>query len=243
MKKIVFAGTVMGAMMAGPVLAAELPVARPPTLIPVSGYLWTGFYVGVHGGWGFGDVDFGSVNVDTFEHHTMDGGLAGGHIGYSWQMSHSWLIGLEASGTWSGVEKTIITPLFTKFPNDQWTTEVRWLATITPRIGVTISSWLWYLKGGVAFADIRHRLESLSLSVETSDTRVGWTLGFGGEVLLGSNWVLGAEGNFYDFGALHVNSATPIQNFPNHDLDVTMWSILGRLSYKFGGPGQVVARY
>lgn len=161
-------------------------------------------------------------------------------------MSYSWLIGLEASDTWSGVEKTIITPLFTAFPNDQWTTEVRWLATITPRIGVTISSWLWYLKGGVAFADIRHRLASTTgppLSFETSDTRVGWTLGFGGEVLLGSNWVLGAEGNFYDFGSFDVNSASAIPNFPNHELDMTMWSILGRLSYKFGGPGQVVARY
>src|SRR5262245_34848603 len=240
MKKIVFAGTVMCAMMAGPVLAADLPGAKPSTFIPVSVNHWTGFYVGVHGGGGFGNVDFGDRQFFSTVSHSMDGGLAGGHIGYNWQMSYSWLIGIEASGTWSGIHKTIPSPLFILFPNDSWTTEVNWLATITPRIGVTISNWLWYFKGGVAFAEIRHRVGP-PLSIDSSDTRVGWTLGFGGEVLLGSNWVLGAEGNYYDFGSSNVNGSIP--SFADHELGVTTWSVLGRLSYKFGDSGQVVARY
>lgn len=69
MKEIVFAGTIMGAMMAGPVLAADLLGAKPPTLIRVSVYPWTGFYIGGHGGWGFGEVDVG-----TIQQHTMNGG-------------------------------------------------------------------------------------------------------------------------------------------------------------------------
>ena len=94
----------------------------------------------------------------------MDGGLFGGHIGYNWQMGYSWLIGLEASGTWSGVKKTVFGPAFPDILNsqgDQWTTEVKWLATVTPRIGMVVSNWMWYLKGGVAFAQIDHRFESL----------------------------------------------------------------------------------
>jgi outer membrane immunogenic protein len=239
-------GAVTSAMVSGSAFAADMPVLRESTVIPVPTYSWSGFYVGFHGGWGFGDVTFIKSAVDL-NNHTMDGGLAGGHIGYNWQMGYSWLIGIEASGTWSGVKKTVVGPvdrvLFPTFRNDQWTTEVKWLATVTPRIGVTISNWMWYLKGGAAFTNIDHRLESDigPESFETSSTRVGWTAGFGGELLLG-NWIMGIEGNFYDFGSFSAHSG--IANFPDHNVDVTMWSVLGRVSYKFGGPSYpVAARY
>jgi outer membrane immunogenic protein len=251
MKKCLLAGVVIGAIAAshsGSVVAADMPVMRESTVIPVPVYSWSGFYVGVHGGWGFGDVNFIKTSIDL-ANHTIDGGLAGGHIGYNWQMGSSWLIGIEASGTWSGVKKTVFGPLpILQFPgsrDDRWTTEVKWLATVTPRIGVTISNWMWYLKGGVAFAEIDHHLESPvgPVSFETSGTQVGWTVGFGGELLLAGNWVFGIEGNFYDFSSLKANSG--IASFPNHDVDLNMWSVLGRVSYKFGGPGSspVVARY
>src|SRR5882672_642012 len=192
MKKYLLAGVVIGAIaaaMTGSVVAADMPVMRESTVIPVPVYSWSGFYIGIHGGWGFGDVDFTNTPFDL-GNHTMDGGLFGGHIGYNWQMGYSWLIGIEASGTWSGVKKTVFGPLdpdiFPGSRDDRWTTEVKWLATLTPRIGVTISNWMWYLKGGVAFAEIDHHLESPTVSFETSGTKVGWTVGFGGELLLRS---------------------------------------------------------
>ena len=247
MKKYLLAGVVIGAVaggvVTGPACAADMPVLRESTVIPVPVYSWSGFYVGLHGGWGFGDVTFANTG-SNIDNHTFDGGLVGGHIGYNWQMSSSWLFGVEASGTWSGVKKTVFGP-FDGFLNDRWTTEVKWLATVTPRIGVTISNWMWYLKGGVAFAEIDHHLESPigPVSFDTSGTQVGWTVGFGGELLLASNLILGIEGNVYGFGSLSANSG--IANFPDHDVDVTMWSVLGRVSYKFGGPSgnPVVARY
>jgi outer membrane immunogenic protein len=246
MKKYLLAGVVIGAIAAavtGSVVAADMPVMRESTVIPVPVYSWSGFYVGLHGGGGFGDVTFTNTGSDI-DNHTIDGGLVGGHIGYNWQMSSSWLLGVEASGTWSGVKKTVFGP-FDGFLNDRWTTEVKWLATVTPRIGVTISNWMWYLKGGVAFAEIDHHLESPigPVSFDTSGTKVGWTVGFGGELLLAGNWILGVEGNFYDFGSFSANSG--IANFPNHDVDVNMWSILGRVSYKFNSPSSnpVVGRY
>jgi|tagenome__1003787_1003787.scaffolds.fasta_scaffold20947455_2 outer membrane immunogenic protein len=248
MKQYLLAGVVVGAVpavMTGSVIAADMPVMRESTVIPVPVYSWSGFYVGAHGGGGFGDVDFRHAAFDIGG-HTMGGGLFGGHIGYNWQMSPDWLIGVEASGTWSGVKKTIFGPLNIRdFPgsqDDRWTTEVKWLATVTPRIGMTISSWMWYLRGGVAFAQIDHSFESPvgPQSFETSDTKVGWTVGFGGELLLASNWVFGVEGNLYVFGSVSANN-TAITNFPDHNIDVSMWSILGRVSYKFGGPSNAVA--
>jgi outer membrane immunogenic protein len=245
MIKYLLAGVVIGAatggVVTGPAFAADMPLSRESTLIPVPVYSWSGFYVGLHGGWGFGDANFTKTGADL-DNHTIDGGLAGGHVGYNWQMGYSWLFGVEASGTWSGVKKSVFGPFNALgFQNDRWTTEVKWLATVTPRIGVTISSWMWYLKGGVAFAEIDHHLESTidPVSFETSGTKVGWTAGFGGELLLASNWILGIEGNVYGFGSLKADSG--IVNFPDHDVDVTMWSVLGRVSYKFGSPGNSLA--
>ena len=248
MKKYLLAAVVIGAITGGVVdaFAADMPVTRESTVIPVPVYSWSGFYLGLHGGWGFGNVHFSNTIADIGD-HTMDGGLVGGHIGYNWQMGPSWLIGIEASGTWSGVRKTVVGPLdprvFPDFADDRWTTEVKWLATVTPRLGFTISNWMWYLKGGVAFAGIDHRLVSPTdpVSFDLSDTKVGGTVGFGGELLL-ANWIWGIEGNLYAFGSSHANSGTT--NFPDHDVSVWMWSILGRVSYKFGGPSSpVVARY
>jgi outer membrane immunogenic protein len=249
MKLFFRAGSVIGAvvcaMVSGSALAADMPVLRESTVIPVPTYSWSGFYIGVHGGWGFGNVDFSRTQFDIGG-HTMDGGLFGGHIGYNWQIGYSWLVGLEASGTWSGVKKTVFGPAFPDILNsqgDQWTTEVKWLATVTPRLGMVVSNWMWYLKGGVAFARIDDRFESADFaqSLDTSVTKVGWTVGFGGELLLGGNWVFGVEGNLYALGSLSVNNSA-ITNFPNHDVGVSMWSILGRVSYKFGGPGPIVSR-
>jgi outer membrane immunogenic protein len=242
-------GVVTCAMVSGSVLAADMPVSRESTVIPVPTYSWSGFYFGLHGGWGFGDIGFSRTAFDIGG-HTMDGGLFGGHIGYNWQMGYSWLVGVEASGTWSGVKKTIFGALdIVDFPgsrDDRWTTEVKWLATLTPRIGMTVSNWMWYVKGGVAFAQIDHRFESPvnAQSFDISETKVGWTVGLGGELLLGGNWIFGVEGNLYMLGSVSANN-TAITNFPDHDIDVSMWSILGRVSYKFDGPGSspVVARY
>src|SRR5215475_9715689 len=109
MRKYLLAGVVITAItgggVAGPAFAADMPVSRESTVIPVPVYSWTGFYVGVHGGWGFGDVNFIKTGADL-PNHTIDGGLVGGHIGFNWQMGSSWLLGIEASGTWSGLEKT-----------------------------------------------------------------------------------------------------------------------------------------
>jgi outer membrane immunogenic protein len=254
MKKCLRAGLVIGAVAGGVVsgsaFAADMPAYRESGPIPVPTYTWNGFYAGVHGGWGFGDVNFIKTGANL-NNHTMDGGLAGGHIGYNWQMGYSWLLGVEASGTWSGVKKTVVggfSDQLREFVNDRWTTEVKWLATLTPRVGVTISNWMWYLKGGVVFAEIDHNLTSPigPVSFDVSSTRVGWTIGFGGEVLLHGSWILGLEGNFYHFGSFTANSG--IVNFPDHDVDATMWSVLGRVSYKFGGPSYgpgnpVTARY
>jgi len=233
--------------------AADLPPrpAPPPIVAPVivePFFIWTGFYLGAHGGWAGGTADYTFLTNDHYNNtagetasQSLSGGMAGGHIGFNWQWGN-FLFGIEGSGDWSGVKKADASPFFPL--TDTWTTKVKWLATITPRIGVTASNWLFYAKGGVVFASIFNRLEDNIDFVEDTVTRTGWTGGGGIEVMLTPSWILGVEGNYYDFGKFNFNQASTsfggvTQAFgTDHDLHTTMWSVLGRVSYKFGGPGR-----
>jgi outer membrane immunogenic protein len=87
--------------------AADLPMKAPPPA-PVVAPGWTGFYLGLNAG--------GSIGVDstsqaaTFTSTALGtngllnsssrlsptGWLAGGQIGYNWQVSPLWVLGLEA---------------------------------------------------------------------------------------------------------------------------------------------------
>jgi outer membrane immunogenic protein len=257
MRKILLCSIALLALIGAPAMAADLPVRRAPPPPPPP--VWSGFYIGVHGGWGSADVDtrfndFGDFNdcvgCSGFSHN-FDGGLVGGHIGYNWQLTVNWLFGLEIAGTWSGVSKSVLSPFD---PEHRFEADIDWLFTFTPRLGVTAGNWLFYIKGGLAAADFSARFIDFSvlpnIVIEGSDTRTGWTIGGGFEVLTGSSlifgpggtWVFGIEGNYYDFGSIDVVSGPLALRETNHTHDITMWSVLGRLSWKFGGvPGAPVA--
>ncbi len=79
--------------------AADMPVAQQPmdAVVQEASFDWTGFYVGVYGGFGWGDVDVGGAESD------VEGGLAGGTVGYNIQ-SGNFVYGIEADGGWAGIE-------------------------------------------------------------------------------------------------------------------------------------------
>ena len=49
----------------------------------VAYYNWTGFYVGINGGYGWGTSDW---SVPPWDEHKPKGGLFGGTIGYNYQV-------------------------------------------------------------------------------------------------------------------------------------------------------------
>jgi len=119
MKKLLLASGALIALAAGPAMAAErgvpAPAYAPPAYAPpVSD--WTGFYVGGHGGYGWGHDPFtrtelpingGVPGVQVFSIAPVTitgldpkGGVYGGHFGYNQQWGN-WVGGLEfdISGT------------------------------------------------------------------------------------------------------------------------------------------------
>ena len=88
MKRLVLAG--MGALAAVSMLGAanaadlgrpRMPVKAPAYVAPY--YNWTGFYIGINGGGGFGRSEW-SDPIGTASANTS-GGLARGTIGYNYQ--------------------------------------------------------------------------------------------------------------------------------------------------------------
>jgi outer membrane immunogenic protein len=66
------------------------------------GYNWTGFYVGLNGGYSWGRANttiFPNSILATSLGRDVNGGLFGGQIGYNWQVNPKWVLGLEPDGT------------------------------------------------------------------------------------------------------------------------------------------------
>lgn len=210
-------------------------------------YDWTGAYVGAHLGYGDAHVayDFATADEGFFNEsagtrvtETLDGLLGGGQIGFNWQ-SDDVVLGLEGTFTWLGFKEKMTSPFYPG--SDEFKTKIDWVAAITPRAGFAIDDLLLYAKGGVAFADIKARIQDniRELFVEKQKTQAGWTIGGGAEFALSENWIIGVEGNYYDFGSFGASENTrtfdgvPTTSFSDHDVETTMWSVLARFGYKF----------
>ena len=252
MKKITLALAAATALIAAPAIAADLrPMASkaPPMAAYAPVPIWSGFYIGVHGGYGWGDAEnyfpatvglLGVLGGGSFG-HDIDGGKFGGHAGFNWQWNQM-VLGLEASGTWTDIKGSVFAPFGAAFP-DTYTTEINSIFTITPRLGLAAGNALFYVKGGLAVGDVETRISTPGLvggSATNDETRVGWTFGGGIEYAVTPNWIFGIEGNYYDFGSEDISTPAFGRTYEN---DVTAWSVLGRVSYKFGGAAPVVARY
>src|SRR5438477_11514975 len=102
--------------LAAPASAADLaarPYAKAPAMIAAV-YDWSGFYIGVNGGWGSSRKcwDFvtpvtGTLVTDGC--HDASGGTIGGQIGYRWQ-SANWVFGFEGQGNWADFSGNNISP-------------------------------------------------------------------------------------------------------------------------------------
>jgi outer membrane immunogenic protein len=73
--------------------AADLPMPPgayqpPPVVIPV--YNWTGFYIGVNGGYGWGNQDAFNLLTNRFDQFSVpfSGGMFGGTFGGQIQSGH-----------------------------------------------------------------------------------------------------------------------------------------------------------
>src|SRR5262245_45686638 len=202
--------------------AADLPRKAPAVVPAPAVYNWSGFYVGGHGGYGWGgnanwDSDFNCGVRINCEQLSQDpkGWVAGLQGGYRWQFGQ-WVVGIEGSYSWShirttdpspctpGVNTCIGIPAFAV--NEE--IQIRNIGTVTGQVGYAWDRLLWYAKGGWATGEIRRNTVGDVLvgpaarcsSRVTQRDNAGWTAGTGLEYAFWDNFSIGIEYNYIHLG-------------------------------------------
>jgi outer membrane immunogenic protein len=188
--KMIRTGVSLAALMIVPIAAhaADLPRSyKAPAYVAPAYANWTGFYVGLNVGYGFGksDWDFAAVSPSP------KGILGGITLGYNFQTG-VWLWGIEGDLDYSGMKGSTDCYLGTCETKDSW------LGTARGRFGYAgWNNWLPYITGGAAFGDIK----ATSSFGDESKTKIGWTAGAGVEYAMWTNWSVKAEYLYVDLGS------------------------------------------
>lgn len=189
-------------LIASPSRAADLPrpmYRKAPVYQPYAPppFTWQGFYIGVNGGYGWGDSTLTGVGGTSTIH--PNGALLGPTVGYNFQLG-SFVAGLEGDIDYSWMRDTNgpVAPCAG--------CEVRnhYLATIRGRLGYAWDRWLPYVTGGAAFGDIE---TSTPAGGSQFTDKVGWALGGGIEYAFASPWSAKIEYLYTDLGTATCDAA------------------------------------
>lgn len=212
---------------------------------------WSGFYLGIQGGYGDGDGQhsiitdgLGFLNA-PFGPRSISGGFFGAQAGYDHQMSQI-VIGINAE-----VNGSQIDGYFDNFTpggvaeGDGYITDVTWFGSVRGRLGLVLPSQpdlMVYGTGGLAFGRIEAKngdeaagsftcgVVGLGCAVGDS-TETGYTVGAGlawRVPLSGNTVVFNAEYAFYDLGTARISTVTQPGGAP-HVFDVDTNFHTGRL--------------
>ena len=135
--------------------AADLP-ARPAAYVPtvVTTYNWTGIYLGINGGWGWGQQDPLNIITNRFDNFSVgfSGGVFGGTLGAQIQSGHV-VLGFESDIDWANLKgSSNLNPSVAGglLGLVSATTNIDWVATVRGRVGYAFDNILVYGTGGVA---------------------------------------------------------------------------------------------
>ena len=241
--------------LSGSALAADLPPAAPPRapaiyvppVLPV--YNWSGFYLGINGGYGFGSSEWtdplntsGSTSSGSFN---TNGGLVGGTLGVNFQTG-GFVFGVEGDWDWQGLQGTSSSPFCTdvftaataKSPAGAGCeTKSDWIATFRGRAGYAADRVLFYATGGGAAGNVQTGLNTLPLQ---SNTEFGWTAGAGIEWAFADNWTAKIEYLFVDLGNTTCNNSAncgfdSATTAANDSVKFTESMVRAGVNFKFNG--------
>jgi outer membrane immunogenic protein len=235
-KKVIIAVATVAALVGSPVWAADLAV-KAPSPAAATAYNWSGPYWGLNAGYGFANQTATEndnppllVNIPAAQRiftFNRDGAIAGGQIGYNWQIARPWLVGVEADLDWADVKgNDTSTFLFGgAFPGAfTASSRLEWFGTLRGRLGLIVDDRLLVFgTGGLAYGEtkftgsiVNNFGAPLVLSAgaspicannavcyqgSTSKTSAGWVVGAGLEYAVWNNVTLKAEYLYVDLGS------------------------------------------
>jgi outer membrane immunogenic protein len=201
----VAASVVLSASLAAQ--AADLPVRPAPPAVayippPVLAYNWSGFYLGVNGGYGIGNASWTPAGGASSSTSTY-GGFAGGTLGFNYQIG-ALVMGVEGDFDWSGINSSTANTFCVSTGNCQ--TGNTWLSTLRGRAGYAMDRILFYATAGGVFGN-----EQLTSGGSTNThTQAGWTAGLGVEAALAEHWTAKLEYLYADLGNASCTTACKV---------------------------------
>jgi outer membrane immunogenic protein len=175
------------------------------------------------------------------------GFIGGGQIGYNWQFNNVFVAGVEAdiqgvaASTRTGSQFVVaprgVVPGANVAAGVSVTSRLDYLGTVRGRLGYLVTpTLLAYATAGLAYGGVQSSTSIFGGEVPNtgstsffgagnfSDTRVGWTVGGGGEWLFMPNWSAKIEYLYYDLGDVSYQSG-PLVAFGNGTNSVTFANI------------------
>jgi opacity protein-like surface antigen len=258
LKAHLLAGVAIAALVAGgPALAADLQLKAPPPA--VAAWNWSGFYVGGHGGYGWGHDSLTDFNDPFFTGKfpgfnpagfDPKGFLGGAQAGANWQTGRV-VAGLEADFSFTDIKGSSLSipppNVFSNVGSVASSGTFDLLGSGRGRLGYLVTpDVLLYGTGGLAWTRFTQNTDMTAATVSPfaptvgllSSTsvptwRFGWVAGLGAEArLFNTNWLARLEYLHYDFG----NSGSASDSgagFSRSSGDLTADVIRAGLSYKF----------
>ena len=262
MNKLFLGSMALVAVIAGPAMAADMPVkvkAPPPVVL----YDWSGAYVGFNAGGTWYDVDRTFPNVGgafltgggAGNHSLSDSdGIYGFHAGAQGQWG-SWVLGIEAalSGCFRECRSTsglLAAPPFTANTASQ--NKITNIFTVGPRLGFAWDRWMIFATGGYATAELKgtYCLASTgvcgpSVTNQNGESRNhGWYVGGGLDYMVHKgalvDVILGVEYQHYDVDskqAFCFSAGCGVPSGADYDLGAKGDIVRARLTIKTQGWG------
>jgi outer membrane immunogenic protein len=222
MKKLILFGAAgLALSLAQPAFAADL--APYPVKAPFAArFTWTGCYAGgqVGGMWSNtsltdpvalvqNSINPGVTVGTTTAGVDSTGFTIGGQIGCDYQFAPSWVAGLEGAAVAATNSATSNVALQNPGDFESIAVKTDLVTSVTGRLGYAVDHWLFYGKGGVAWASNKYSITGSYTGVpfdsEGQDIRIGWTAGAGVEWAFAEDWSARLEYDYYGFGTRTVN--------------------------------------
>jgi outer membrane immunogenic protein len=219
--------------------ARKAVVYEPP-------FTWTGFYIGLHGGYGAAEMGLDSTGLALGRDWSLqeDGAFLGGaQAGFNLQMG-TLVLGLEADGGWLSAEASkngaVIASLCGPLLNSFAQIETGAYAALSARAGLSLGMLLLYVKAGAAWADVKARYADSDpvagqvVSASTrSETMTGWVAGVGAEWAFTAHWAAKVEYLHLGFGDLTLAGLSTVANGRLLHNDLAVDTVKVGLNYRF----------
>jgi outer membrane immunogenic protein len=238
-------GAVALIAMAGAAIAADLPV-KAPYVNAISPFSWTGFYLGLDGGYSFAAQDISMLGAGSAITalgnpgslgSNASGGVGGIHGGFNYQIAPSWVWGIEGRFAATGLKSSA-----TDAQGTTLTTSLPWEGSVVGRLGFVPADprLMFYGLGGVAFGEIKQSVGlpvgQTGVGLTADNVHTGWTAGAGIEYAFTNNLIGGLEYRYTNLGSqgiVLVNGPNTTPGTFNTSTTAAWNEVLARLSIKF----------